>query len=115
MSALFLDDERIPSDVYWIALPERDWSIVRNMEQFVAYLELFGTPDIISFDNDLGDGEPEGRECLNWFVEQVLDGKLKIPENFRFFIHSKNNIAAEAMRGKFENLLRHIGREDVLQ
>lgn len=37
--------------------------------------------------------EPEGRDCVKWLVEQVLDGNIAFNPNFRFTVHSMNTIA----------------------
>lgn len=92
---IFLDDERIPEQVYWVDLPDVQWTIVRNMLEFVEHIEQHGLPQIISFDNDLGFDELEGRDCAKWLVEQIMDGKVTIPDDFQFFVHSKNCIAAQ--------------------
>lgn len=94
MTKLFLDDERNPEDVTWITMHEGPWDIVRTMDEFKAYLLEHGIPSVISFDNDLGDGQGEGIECAQWMVQEAMDGVLTFPEDFSFTIHSKNNIAA---------------------
>lgn len=92
---LFLDDERFPSEVKWVSLPtEVDWVIVRTQTDFENTLLTQGCPIYASFDNDLGVGCGEGRKCARWMVEQVLDGKLTIPEGFSYTVHSKNVVAA---------------------
>lgn len=92
---IFLDDERFPRDVTWIKLPECDWSIVRTQAEFEELVLADGIPDHISFDNDLGIGCGEGIFCAQWLVDQVLDGNVKWNPNFKFTVHSKNNVAAE--------------------
>ncbi len=89
---LFLDDERIPDDVTWLELPDVEWEIVRNYAQFVSCIEERGLPLHISFDNDLGKNEPEGRDCTKWLVEQILDEKIE--GQFTYTVHSKNVVAA---------------------
>lgn len=54
MRKLFLDDIRMPGDVTWIALHDGPYDVVRNFDQFTAYVTKHGIPDVISFDNDLG-------------------------------------------------------------
>lgn len=92
---LFLDDERDPEDVFWVLLPQAEWVIVRNATQFRNYITENGIGAHISFDNDLGPKMLEGRHCAAWLVEEVLDGRLSFPDDFRFTVHSKNPIAAE--------------------
>ncbi len=52
---LFLDDERFPPN------DGKDWVIVRSVQEAVDYVEVNGLPSFISFDNDLGQGNEEGR------------------------------------------------------
>jgi len=54
MSYLFLDDERKPSQVTWVVLPDVIFDVVRNYQQFVQYIEHNGLPEFVSFDHDLG-------------------------------------------------------------
>ena len=89
---LFLDDERMPNDVTWINLPKDDpWVIVRSYEEFTQYVSEHGLMIHVSFDNDLGDQQLEGRDCARWLVEQILDGKLT--GSFAYTVHSKNVVA----------------------
>lgn len=107
---LFLDDERVPSDVTWITMPDYDWDIVRNQAQFEHHVTSFGIPDHISFDNDLGDGMGEGIFCAQWLVDQVLDGNLEWNPEFKFTVHSKNNIAANRIIGLLDPFIQHMNR-----
>ncbi len=95
MYNLFLDDERFPHNVTWIAIHEGPWVIVRSQAEFEAHVLEHGMPDVISFDNDLGDGMGEGRFCARWLVDQLLDGRIAFNPRFTFTVHSKNNVAAE--------------------
>ena len=59
--ALFLDDIRMPKDVYeyikndiYLSL---NWDMVRTYNDFVQYITDNGLPNIISFDHDLGINE----------------------------------------------------------
>lgn len=52
---LFLDDERMPSDVTWCALPSAKYAVVRNFDEFVKHVLTFGVPDFVAFDHDLAD------------------------------------------------------------
>lgn len=49
MTKLYLDDSRTPL--------EKGWDVVRNYDEFVAYIETHSMPDIISFDHDLCEDE----------------------------------------------------------
>lgn len=52
---LFLDDERLPSHVTWVALPIVVWQVVRNYDQFVDTITNHGVPKFVTFDHDLAD------------------------------------------------------------
>jgi len=48
---LYLDDIRKPKT--------EGWTIIRNYSEFVHHITIFGIPDEISFDHDLGDSAIE--------------------------------------------------------
>ncbi len=53
---MFLDDERMPSQVTWTWLPrDRSFSIVRNYKEFVDHITMYGVPEFVTFDHDLAD------------------------------------------------------------
>jgi hypothetical protein len=56
---IFLDDERVPSDVSWLELPSVEWTVVRNHKEFVSLLKSAYENGVaiehISFDHDLAD------------------------------------------------------------
>lgn len=109
MRKLFLDDERMPGDVTWIALHEGPYDIVRTQDEFEAYCLEHGIPMVVSFDNDLGTGCGEGRKCARWMVEQILDGVLSFPKGFQFTVHSKNPVAARWIEQYLTQALSEIG------
>lgn len=82
---IFLDDLRIPTDIYPDTIND-DWKIVRNLTDFKNMIETSGVPDYISFDNDLGDSLEEGKDAAKWMVyEKWLD-----ISNMSFLVHSAN-------------------------
>ncbi len=46
---LFLDDTRTPTK----PLNGLEWKVARNYDEFVAILEKYGLPELVSFDHDL--------------------------------------------------------------
>ncbi len=104
MKTLFLDDERNPSDVTWVAIGNHQWTIVRNYQEFVAYMAAHGVPDVISFDNDLGEAK-EGIDCAHFMVSAIMDGE-PLPPGFSYTVHSKNNVAAERIKGLLDPFLK---------
>lgn len=84
MRKLFLDDCR--------KAPDYTWDVVRNYDQFVAYIQLHGVPDIISFDHDLGQEESvekTGYDCAKWLVERGL-----LPSK-GYYVHSMNPVGKD--------------------
>ncbi len=88
---IYLDDERFPKS--------DGWMIVRNFDDFTALIELMGVPKSISFDNDLGEGQPEGYDCAKWMVnEKQFDTR-----GMEVFVHSANPKAPANIYGLFNN------------
>ena len=85
---LFLDDERFPPDMDGEGY--RLWVIVRNYNEFVECLQMYGMPEFISFDHDLGDSL-DGYECAKWLGMRCVDSGTNIPE---FYVHSQNPVGA---------------------
>ena len=108
MRQLFLDDERIPGNVTWISLYAGHYDVARDMKDFKNYVKHYGIPDVISFDNDLGKDEPQGYECAKWMCEEVMDGNLTWNPNFKFTVHSKNNIAADLIQSYLTSFIQHM-------
>jgi hypothetical protein len=101
MVSLFLDDERNPDQITWMNIGPGPWVIVRNQGAFQDFILANGIPDRISFDNDLGDGNGEGRFCVNWLIDACLD-KVVDYRRFKYTVHSKNNVAADDIKSKLE-------------
>lgn len=112
MRYLFLDDERVPSDVTWLDIPRTNkWEIVRSFNSAVEWVNNNGFPDIISFDHDLGYEEfdtnengiiivtnatetKSGYDFAKWLIEHDLDNN-SMPEHFTFTVHSMNPVGAK--------------------
>lgn len=128
MYNLFLDDERVPysphgshEDAWYytqnLNYIDLKWKIVRSYEEFVAYIEKNGIPQLISFDHDLADEhyqylltqndvdytkykEKTGMECVKWLCDYCIDNNKKFPEHL---IHTQNIIGSINMRKYIEN------------
>lgn len=109
---LFLDDLRTVDIVYPKTFSDQ-FDIVRNYQDFVAYITKNGLPDFISFDNDLGlDDEnniaPDGLAAAKWLVyESGLDLK-----DLEFHVHSANPVATEQIRGLLTNYIKFINKQE---
>lgn len=123
---LFLDDIRQPTACCNYIYPvqnrplyyQKEWTIVRNYEEFVQMIEKQGLPELISFDHDLADvhydpdarretfeyKEKTGYECAKWLIEYCTNKNLVLPE---FLIHSQNPIGAENIKLLLLNFKNH--------
>ena len=95
---IFLDDERFPS-----SKDEKDYTIVRNYEDFVDLINTLGLPKYISFDHDLGENET-GYDCAKFLVEYCLDNNKK--PTFEFYVHSQNPVGRENIKRLLNNFKR---------
>jgi len=108
---LFLDDLRTVEMVYPLNPP--DFIIVRDYEAFVSYISENGLPDLISFDNDLGEDEfgvvlPDGYACTKWLVyESGLDLSC-----LKFQVHSANPVAKVQIESLLNNYIKFLHREN---
>lgn len=111
-NGLFLDDLRFSDEVTWVSYPnDVTWKIVRTCEEFKEYLCENGIPQYITFDHDLGDEEPlNGAELADWLCYEVVDGRLTLPDNFQYFVHSMNPIGADNIRSKLDQLIRFMSK-----
>lgn len=98
---LFIDDERFPpNDSY-------EWIIVRSSDAAVEYVIRYGLPDFISFDHDLG-GNDTAMKFIHWLVDELIDGKVKIPSDFDFYVHSQNPVGVANIQSYMENILKEF-------
>lgn len=85
---LFLDDERFPKI-------EENFVIARNFNEAVELVRARGCPSFISFDHDLGDNSPTGKDFANWLIESDLNGEINLPDDFKFHVHSANPVGRD--------------------
>ena len=97
---LFIDD---------IRKPDKDFILARNVSEAVKLIEEKGFPIFISFDHDLGENEPSGKDFVNMICDKVLDGEWTMDSNFEFQVHSDNSVGAENIKGMLNSFLRHKG------
>jgi hypothetical protein len=110
IKGLYLDDNRTPR-VSSTDTQNINWTIVRDYNEFTAYIEAHGIPDLVSFDHDLSidhvehlieqAGRPThlmaldyakiertGYHCAKWLCNYCLDNGKKLPQILT--IHSAN-------------------------
>lgn len=90
MIKVFLDDMRIPSDVYGDNA-DTEWTLVFNVEEVKELLKK-GNVSHLSLDNDLGLDEPEGHTIVKWMIDNNIWPTEEI------YVHSMNVVRATQMR-----------------
>lgn len=103
--SMYIDDLRTPQKKYDI--------VVRSYEEAIKYVLNHGMPSYISFDHDLGlscDGivAKNGYDFARWLIESSLDGKLKFPVDFSFWVHSANPVGKRNIESILNNYLNFI-------
>lgn len=108
MNGIFLDDERIPTDVKWLMLPDINWTVINRAVDFKFFLAVEEKLDeyTYSFDHDIDSFDSSGNEttgyhCLQELIGRCLDLKLNIPI---CYFHSKNPIGINNMKLYYENV-----------
>lgn len=97
---LFLDDTHGPKDL-WGSTKNPDyavynWVIVKDYDEFVAYIEEKGIPNQVSFDHNLDEEHEEsvgkrkipydkfvhktGYDCILWLIGYCIDNQLTLPK-----------------------------------
>jgi hypothetical protein len=118
---LFLDDERLPHQVSWVQIPQKEvWAVVSSYEEFVLYITDWGIPKFVSFDHDLADEhygamlrgdddygtEKTGYDCAKWLVDKCVESDIKFPQ---YAVHSMNPVGSENITAYIENAKKHMG------
>jgi len=108
---LFLDDLRSPSEAA-NPLGITKWVIARSVSQAKELVTGRGAPTVVSFDHDLGHEEGnDGYAFAKWLVEKDLDAVEKhrdfLQPNFRFQVHSANQIGAANIEHLLTNWLQY--------
>ena len=113
--SLFLDDERVPSQVTWVKIPEqKTWILARSYDEFIDRVKRYGVPLYVSFDHDLGDhdyaaaargdedfhGEKTGFDCAMWLVDYCHENDIQFPQ---YQVHSMNPVGAKKIRDYIMN------------
>ncbi|KKR04122.1 MAG: hypothetical protein UT32_C0034G0002 [Parcubacteria group bacterium GW2011_GWC2_39_14] len=87
------------------------WMAAHNFQEFKDLLrdaeERKETIEAISFDNDLGPNEPEGKHIMKWLAEtwpELLVGETEVT------VHSANPVASKDMRDYLEQCRKYKDR-----
>jgi hypothetical protein len=108
---MFLDDEREPGEFFQVE-GERVM-IARTYWTALEYMRIYGCPEFISFDHDLGHkytlhGIPlTGLDVVKWMIEQDLDEDgTFIPKDFKFSVHSMNPVGGPNIKALLDAYFR---------
>ena len=96
---LFIDDLRDPVT--------NDWKVARSSAEAKDIVVEFGIPNEIAFDHDLG-GDDTSIVFINWLINEMLDEDLKLPEGFKFSIHSMNPIGVENIKSLMAGVVKEF-------
>jgi hypothetical protein len=99
---LFIDDLRDPIT--------DDWFVARTSYQAYTALILYGVPNEIAFDHDLGD-EDTSICFIHKLIDYFLDTGTKFPAGFSYTIHSQNPVGKEAIDSLMKSAIHNIGIE----
>lgn len=104
--SMYLDDIRSPKYAPLFG----KWVICRNYEEAIKCFEKHGWPMFISFDHDLGDeNEPTGYDFAKFLVDTDLDTDNKMPNGWKFHVHSANPVGKANIIGIFNSYFAFKG------
>lgn len=99
---LYLDDVRTPPDFSWV--------LARSVAEAMKLIRQHGLPVAISFDHDMGDQLPTGKDFLNTLVEQALDSHtMAALVQVRVVVHSANPVGRANIQGLWQSVVREFG------
>ena len=83
----------------------KGWTIVRNYEGFVKFIQENGLPDEVSFDHDLGQDNKTGYDCAKWLCEYCWTNGLPIPS---WNVHSANPVGRDNIIGILQSFEKKL-------
>jgi len=115
---LWLDDVRNPLENNWLVFSpiEQPFEVVwvKDYQEFISWIDIYGLPDAICFDHDLGftneyyiennlpspETEKTGMDCAKWLVEYCMDSDEPLP---LYNIQSANPVGKANIDGLLKN------------
>lgn len=81
----------------------REFIHIKTLSELKSLLEKNADAiEIISFDHDLGDGEPDGYQIIKWLAEHHLE---RWPQMVK--VHSANPVGSENIR-QYDKFIRRM-------
>jgi len=103
---LFIDDIRNPSYIK-NKFDITEWQVARTVEEAIRLVDQFDCfPSFISFDHDLGEGQPDAITLVHRMVEMDMLGMYEFPKDFAFNVHSANPVGAKNITGLINGYLK---------
>lgn len=112
---LWIDDYRDPLDkkIDWLVFSPigRDVDVhwVMSYQEFTDWIMIYGLPDAICFDHDLGE-ELNGYDCAKYLVDYCMKHQLDIP---KYGIQSANTVGKENIDMLLKNYIKFINNENI--
>lgn len=106
---IFLDDDRVPKDVYWVNFDYSiEWEIVRLASDFKSKF-IGNNVKLVSFDHDIccydeNGQEINGYDLFKWMIYYCIDSNIKFPD---ILVHSKNIVGESNIKSFYENAKKH--------
>lgn len=123
--ALYLDDVRTPTETISGYHP---WEVVRNYDEFAAWITEKGIPDLVSFDHDLAEEhmsdyydqlltngfqhpnygqykEKTGLDCARFLVEYCQQNNVSLKS---CCVHSHNPVGATNIQSFINGFKKHM-------
>lgn len=127
--ALYLDDVRTPTETI---LGYHPWEVVRNYDEFSAWITKNGIPDLISFDHDLAEEhmqdyfkqlmeegfqhpnygqykEKTGLDCARFVVDYCQQNNVSLKT---CCVHSHNPVGATNIQSFINGFKRHMDQPE---
>lgn len=105
---LWLDDARNPFENDWLVFSPigKDVTVkwVKTQMEFQDYIMIYGLPDAICFDHDLGTNNGDGYDCAKWLVKYCLLHDKELP---LYSVQSANPVGKENIISYLENFKKH--------
>ena len=100
---VFLDDERMPIG--------NDLVVYRTAESLIDHISRQRVVlTFISFDHDLGETLMTGYDFVRWIVDQELDGRQILSDDFSYYVHSQNPVGKRNIESLLGNYIEYKNR-----
>ncbi len=83
--------------------PPQDFISAKSSKEAITLTRLFGIPEFISFDHDLGDGD-DAMVYINWLTDNLYDAV--VPE---YVVHSANPVGKDNIISKMDSWKKSQG------